>query len=504
LFPDWQANAIRSTGSLLRELGSAALLAFAFRWACTLPSVAIPCRDKPEPYRWLGTALTLLLLSCLAGKAHAWYVNRWRADPLKTNFLDAAGRIIRVIANVLVGLSALGVLVAVLGSIALWVGSSIQKAMGDASSSQGLRELLEFLSALKDTLTGVDAIGVSPLSLMILGIGIVILLQLFLAWILSRLRERQKDSAAVGRGAVQRGTGLSLAQQLRAIEALARAEQQRWSGGLGEMLTLLLPFVSATALIILVAGIGATLLSVIGSLEREIEKITAYVGFLAAVVFWVLRQLSASIQGHDLESGFGDLFPRVATSVADILALGYDQEDADGFGRPRYFIFGHDHWADAKPLHPDGVSCGTESAPAQQQWYVNSGTWLRGYVAEQREQEVSENHSTFVQIVTGMEPEAAPRVLRWNDSANKPEWIVRRDKALSANELLWTRWSSRGWRVLLWLILIGALLFIGWLTSTEMLIQALWPLLWALVLWWPVSSFLMKFPGYLGRSSRSG
>jgi len=74
---------------------------------------------------------------------------------------------------------------------------------------------------------------------------------------------------------------------------------------------------------------------------------------------------------------------------------------------------------------------------------------LRGYVAEQHEQEVSENHSTFVQIVTGIEHGAAPCVLRWNDSANQPERIVRRSKALSANELLWTRWSARGWRVLL-------------------------------------------------------
>ncbi len=71
------------------------------------------------------------------------------------------------------------------------------------------------------------------------------------------------------------------------------------------------------------------------------------------------------------------------------------------------------------------------------------------YVAEQHEQEVSENHSTFVEIVAGMEEEAAPPVLRWNDSANQPERIVHRSKALSANELLWTRWSGRGWRVLL-------------------------------------------------------
>jgi len=484
-------------------LGSAALLAFAFRWACTLPSVGFPCRDKPEPYRWLGTALTLLLLSWLTGKVHAWYVKRWRADPLKTDSLDAAGRIIRVVANVLVGLSAFGVLVAVLGSLALWAACSIQRAMGDGSSSQGLQGLVEILSGLKDTLTGVDAIGLSPLSLMLLGIGIVILLQLFLAWILQKLRERREKSAVGSQGAAQRGTGLSLAEQLRAIEALARAEQRRWSGGLGEMLTLLLPFVSAAVLIIALAGIGATLLAVTGGLTAEVEKITAYIGVLAAAMLWILRQLSASVQGHDLESGFGDLFPHVATSIADILDLGSEQGGAGGFGRPSYFVFGHDHWADAKPLHPERVRSGTGSASARQQWYVNSGTWLRGYVAEQREQEVSENHSTFVQIVAGLEPEAAPRVLRWNDSANQPERVVRRTKAQSANELLWTRWSSRGWRVLLWEVLMGALLFTGWLTSTRMLIKDLWPFLWALPLWWPVSSVLMRLLRDLGRLGKA-
>jgi hypothetical protein len=93
----------------------------------------------------------------------------------------------------------------------------------------------------------------------------------------------------------------------------------------------------------------------------------------------------------------------------------------------------------------------------QQQWYVNSGTWLQGYVEEQRMQEAHENHSTFVQIIPGLGVDQAPRVLRWNDGAGQPERVVRREKPRSAGRLLWDRWAAGGWRrtVLALLILVA-------------------------------------------------
>jgi hypothetical protein len=78
------------------------------------------------------------------------------------------------------------------------------------------------------------------------------------------------------------------------------------------------------------------------------------------------------------------------------------------------------------------------------------------------------------------------------DGAGQPERIVRRDRPESVNDLLWSRLSAWRGRILVWMALMMALWVVRLLIGPTWLSADLWPLLWVLLLWWPVSNILMR------------
>ncbi len=75
----------------------------------------------------------------------------------------------------------------------------------------------------------------------------------------------------------------------------------------------------------------------------------------------------------------------------------------------RYFVLGHDHNADVKPI------------PGSDAWYYNTGTWA--FIEGEQDRFFRETRElTFVKIMPGAEQEA--QLLRWNDSARRSERVI--------------------------------------------------------------------------------
>jgi hypothetical protein len=461
----WQARCLRSGASLFLELGVLVTLAGAYYqfWE----------NDSTSAGAWLRAGLALFIAGWAAYLLHGLYVNQPRLESQPAGPTLKLRRAIRHTCTVLVVLLAGSLVVAPLA----WL---VNEAIGSLFAGGGPREIqavATFANTLYGTLTD-GRFGASLLVVLVMAMAAVFLAEPAAQWLIERWRIRQLRPRASranreGSGREPLATRWALAYQRDEIQELAKAEQRRWLGGLLGMLTLFLPVVSLALLLVTLAGSLAALLSLLYPLQVAVEPLKALgVSVLFGLGYWLLRQISAARRRHDPRSSFGDLFYRMATGIASILATTKDWPGGPGLGQPRYFVFGHDHWADSKPL-PRGRRA---SRRGRQQWYVNTGTWLRGYVEEQREQEVNENHSTFVQIIPGLGDDEAPRVLRWNDGANQPEPIVRRKEPESTSEMIWTRWEG-GW---VWALVWALLLALTWRLAPPEWMTELWPLVWTL------------------------
>jgi hypothetical protein len=376
--------------------------------------------------------------------------------------------------------------------LAKLVEAAIQFLFPDGGS-EGVASIAGFAEWVHEAMTTAYPFGMPLLVTLVMAIAVVILFESCVQWLAERWHNRrlrpqasqaERQCAKFG-GAFMR---LPLAYQRDEINELAKAEQRRWLGSLLGMLMLLLPIISLVLLSVAIAGGLAALLGSISPFLEAVEPLKALgVSILFGLGYWMLGQIGAARRHHDPQSGFKDLFYRMATGIASILAATEDWAGT-GMGRPRYFVFGHDHWADSKELPRSGQPARSED----KQWYVNTGTWLRGYVEESRQQEVNENHSTFVQLVPGLDEDQAPRVLRWNDGANQPEQIVRREEPKSATDMIWSRWEG-GW---VWVLVWASLLTVTWRLAPPGLLTGLWPLVWILGLWL-VSWLLLSVAGLL-------
>jgi hypothetical protein len=465
----WLARCLRSGASLWLELGLLATVAGAY--------YQFGEADTQLAWAWLRAGLALFVAAWSAYRVHGRYVNQRRPASRSGGLTVSLPRGIRNVCTVLVALLAVGL---VLPPLAWVVGASIQILFAGGGSEEVV-SVAGFANWLYDAMTSRDVFGMPLLVVLVLAMAAVILVESGAQWLVERWRNRQlrpRTSWTPRRRARPAPTAMPLAltQQRAEIEELARAEQRRWLDSLLGMLTLFLPVVSLVLLAVAIAGGLAALLNFVNPFLKAVEPLKALgISALFGLGYGLLRQLSATRQRHDPRSGFGDLFYRMAGGIAGILAATEDWPGPSGLGRPRYFVFGHDHWADSKPLPGRGRAERDKS----QQWYVNSGTWLRGYIEEQRQQEVNENHSTFVQIIPGLGEDEAPRVLRWNDGANQPEHIVRREEPASTSVMIWDRWEG-GWA---WVLVWALLLAITWRLAPPCWMTRLWPLVWTLGLW---------------------
>jgi hypothetical protein len=479
----WPAQVLHSIASLLRELSLVSFIACVF--------LALPPNQGMEPTSWLLSAVALFAAGWLTSRLHTLYIDRRRLDRVVDRWLNTCQRWVRTLANLAVGSINVAVLIGV-------VASAVKSLLKNAAVASAVKSLLkngldvgtavEGAQKVYGSIVEPRPVGSVPLLVdLFVALGVVVLLETGLSGMLRRLGERNLGTAEDRQTTYELDEGWA-DDQLVAIQELARAEQRRWAGSLLKVLTLLLPLLSAISLVVAILGLGAAVATATETAAAIIALGGLSLSGTMAFAYWVLRQLSAARQRHDPASGFGDLFYRMAVSVADIL---------DGDESPRYFVFGHDHWADSKLIRERIKRSAEESSKKRRRWYVNSGTWLRGYVEEQRQQEVNENHSTFVQIIPAMGEEEVPRVLRWNDGANQPERIVRREEPKSAGKLLWERWEQPWPRVLIWAILLAASAWVD--ASQELgLMSGLWPIVWALG-WW----FLLGFVELLWNWLRS-
>jgi hypothetical protein len=484
---EWPAKAIHSSASLLKELSLASFIAFVFFFLKGMEST-----------QWLLSAGALFVCGWLASYLYTVYVNRWRLDRVVERWLNTCQRRARTVANMAVGLLSTAVLLGLIASV-------VKNLLKDV---EGVETVVCFAGRVDEFIVEPKLVGDVPLLVgLFVALGAVVLFQIGISQFLQKLGDGPlrrwvlafRDKSDTRASSEERYVldGDLVDRQLAAIQELARAEQRRWAGSLLKALTLLLPLLSVFLLVIALGALATTVDAVMG----PITTITATLGLtvVSSVAYWVLRQFSAATHRHDPASGWGDLFYRMAVNIADI--LDEDQhEKGHGLGHPRYFVFGHDHWADSKLIQDSIRKPSQEPSKKQRRWYANSGTWLRGYVEEQRRQEVNDNHSTFVQIIPGLGEDEAPRVLRWNDSANQPERIVRREEPRSAGSLLWDRWEQEWLRVLVWMILLAAssLVFASELPGA---MDGLRPIAWAFG-WWVLIGFVESLWDWLKRWKR--
>ncbi len=92
-----------------------------------------------------------------------------------------------------------------------------------------------------------------------------------------------------------------------------------------------------------------------------------------------------------------------------------------GYSSVRYFIFGHDHSADARPLPPTD-----KDRPAYRQWYVNTGAWVPVFSESERLLRADEQ-LTFLRLVPSRvqhnyeaKNKDMPELLQWSAQANAP------------------------------------------------------------------------------------
>lgn len=92
-----------------------------------------------------------------------------------------------------------------------------------------------------------------------------------------------------------------------------------------------------------------------------------------------------------------------------------------GYGSVRYFIFGHDHAASARPLPPTD-----KDRPPHRQWYVNTGAWVPVFSESERLLRADEQ-LTFLRLVPTRVQHSdeaknrdMPELLQWSPQANAP------------------------------------------------------------------------------------
>jgi hypothetical protein len=479
---DWPAIVLHSSASVLKEVSLYSFITSVFFFIN-------PIQGR-EVMPWLLASVSLLVTGWLVTQLYTLYVERRNLERVVDRWLETANRWLRILATLAVGILIVILLISLIAPLA-------RSSLKNVSGAEGVSD---FAQRVEDFVAGESRVADLPiLVVLFVTLGGVILFETGIrGWFQRRKHSRlhpvnvnpgpkRSDAKRAGRDIYDWNAKVLLRDQLKAIQELARKEQRRFANNMFKVFSFFLPVLSVLILVIGVIGLGAAVGSISGFINNINPTGGLSISAIMAFVYWLLRQLSASVQRQDPASGFGDLFYRMAANISNILR-NEDGEISRGLGSPRYFVFGHDHWADSKiidelPGHHDDVS-----SDGKQRWYVNSGTWLRGYVEEQRRQEVSENHSTFVQIIPDLGIEEAPRVRRWNDDTNQPEHVVRREEPRSAGELLWDRWSQIWMRLAAWvmLLLISSLALVQ---SNPGLFSGLRPFVWALGLWLIVSSF---------------
>jgi UDP-2,3-diacylglucosamine pyrophosphatase LpxH len=140
----------------------------------------------------------------------------------------------------------------------------------------------------------------------------------------------------------------------------------------------------------------------------------AIIAVLLALIFGytasgMVQSLDSLLEGRFLFTG--------AVRVAKLL----NGRTYSGYSSVRYFIFGHDHAANAHPL-----PIKDENKPAYRQWYVNIGAWVPVFSESQRLLR-SDEQLTFLRLVPGRvqhndeaQNQDMPELLQWSAQAHAP------------------------------------------------------------------------------------
>ncbi|WP_420629595.1 hypothetical protein [Candidatus Leptofilum sp.] len=140
----------------------------------------------------------------------------------------------------------------------------------------------------------------------------------------------------------------------------------------------------------------------------------AIIAVLLALIFGytasgMVQSLDDLLEGHYLFTGAG--------SIARLLNGGTHP----GYGSVRYFIFGHNHEANALLLPPTD-----KNRPNYRQWYVNTGAWVPVFSESERLLREDEQ-LTFLRLVPGRvqhgdeaKNKDIPELLQWSAQANAP------------------------------------------------------------------------------------
>jgi UDP-2,3-diacylglucosamine pyrophosphatase LpxH len=140
----------------------------------------------------------------------------------------------------------------------------------------------------------------------------------------------------------------------------------------------------------------------------------APIALLVAVMFGytasgMMQSVDHLLEGHYLFTGAG----RIARMLNGGTYAGY--------GSVRYFIFGHDHSANARPLPATD-----KDRPNHRQWYVNTGAWVPVFSESDRLLRADEQ-LTFLRLVPSRVQHSAeaknrdmPELLQWSPQANSP------------------------------------------------------------------------------------
>lgn len=140
----------------------------------------------------------------------------------------------------------------------------------------------------------------------------------------------------------------------------------------------------------------------------------AVIAVLLALVFGytatgMMQSLDHLLEGHYLFTGAG--------RIARLLNGGTHPD----YSSVRYFVFGHDHAANARPLPATD-----KDRPNFRQWYVNTGAWVPVFSESERLLRADE-HLTFLRLVPGRvqhsdeaQNQDMPELLQWSAQANAP------------------------------------------------------------------------------------
>ncbi len=143
----------------------------------------------------------------------------------------------------------------------------------------------------------------------------------------------------------------------------------------------------------------------------------AVIAVLLAIIFGytatgMMQSLDQLLEGHYLFVG--------ATRIARLL----NGRTHPGYSSVRYFIFGHDHAANAHPLPPTD-----KDQPAHRQWYVNTGAWVPVFSESERLLRADEQ-LTFLRLVPSRVQHSdetknrdMPELLQWCAPANAPQEV---------------------------------------------------------------------------------